>query len=305
MLLNILRSLSVLSHLASGISAGNFKRTTTLDATCKDGYSVETSRLDPEILICCPKGSGPGGRGTPVIQDLTLSITKGPICCPDILTSEQYNAEDNEDRARPDNVEDCWFNYQKVNNTNIHGRFVCAQPGVDSPTPNALDKCGASGIDTDNTDSDQFGEGQAMRAVCSDVERGSQAISTVGRETIDTINTICCPQDHPQGGWSEKEGPVCCQKLDGRMIECGGKFDYHIPAKGVVNCRGSGNSMVIYGNTSVCEGPSRQRSRPPVYAMPKPEGPIARPKNHTELCKIFRGKKRDASRVGRSGGSLS
>lgn len=300
MLVDILASLLLFFHLTNATSPGHLKRTTILNATCKDGYSIETSHLDPEVLICCPKGAGLGGWGTPVIPGLTLIDTKGPICCPNNLTLEQCNAEDNEDRVRPDNVKECWFNYQKVGNTNIQGRFVCAQPRVDILTSNAFDKREAYTINTDDTDSDRFSGGQTMHAACSNDEHGAQAISTVGRETTDALNTICCPQGYPQGGWAETGEPVCCQKLHGHLVDCGGKFGYHVPAKSVVNCRGPGNNMVIYGNTSVCEGPSRQQSRPKVYAMPTPAGPIARPENYTELLKSPGGTKRDAAKVSKS-----
>lgn len=87
------------------------------------------------------------------------------------------------------------------------------------------------------------------------------------------------------------------------MVNCGGKFSYHVLAKGVVNCRGPGNNMVIYRNTSVCEGSSRQQPRPKAYAVPKIAGPIARPRDHSELLKSLDGQKRDAARMRKSNGA--
>ena len=53
-------------------------------------------------------------------------------------------------------------------------------------------------------------------------------------------------------------------------------FGYHVPAKHVVNCRGSKNWMTIYGNTTVCEAPAKAPSRPNVIARPRPTWPISR-----------------------------
>ena len=303
MFLDFLASFLLFFHLINATSFGPLKRTTILIAPCKDGCSIEASHVDPENLSCGSTGTGLGGWATSGILGLTLTNTKGPIYCPNTFTLEQCNPEDNDDHIRLDKVKGCWFKYQKVGNTNIQARSVCGRPRVDILIPNAVVKREAYTINTDDTDSDQFSGSQSTHAACSKDEHGATAISTVGRETTDALNTICCPQGYPQGGWAKTSGPVCCQKLHGHLVDCSSKFTYHVPAKSVVDCHGPGNNMVIYGNTSVCEGPSRQQSGSSLNAMPKPADPIARPKNHTELLISPRGKKRDAAMVSRSDGA--
>ena len=270
MLSKALPHLLLLSLLSAASLPGHIKRANILDATCGDGYTVETSRLDPEILICCPEGYGLGGWGTPVIPGITLSNTKGPICCPgSFITPEQCNSEDNDRRGRPDNVKDCWFNFEQVEPTAIQSRFVCMDPDAEPPTKRDVI------TRSENADYDLNG-GQTIRTVCSFSETDSDAVPAIGRETSDSINSICCPKEYAQGGWSSENMPVCCKQLDGHMVDCGGKFGYHVPAKHVVNCRGPKNWMTIYGNTTVCEAPAKAPSRPNVVARPKPTGPISR-----------------------------
>lgn len=284
-------ALFFLFWLIIATSASHHKRLTTLSASCNDGHSIETSRLDPEPLICCPIGYGLGGWGHPLLAEFTLTAKEGPICCPNNLIPVQCNDENNDQRRRPDNVRGCWFKHRQINTTNIQGRFVCAQPGVDIPIPASVGKREACNINTGSMDSDRFVGGQVLKAVCLDDENGSHAVSAVGRETTDALNTICCPQDYPQGGWSEAGEPVCCSKLNEHIVDCGGKFTYHVPAKSVIDCHRVGNSMILYGNTSVCEGRSRQQSRPKVYAQPKPNMPIATPDNLTKSSESPNGKR--------------
>ena len=265
----LLFSLSPATSPATSLP-GHIKRANILDATCGDGYTVETSWLDPEVLICCREGYGLGGWGTPVIHRITLSKTKGPICCPGSFnTPEQCNSGDNDQRVRPDNVKNCWFNFQRVEPTAIQGRLVCMDPDAEPPTKRDIIAM------LDSADYD-LNSGQSTRTVCSFSEGDSDAVPAIGRETSDSINSICCPKEYPQGGWSSENMPVCCKQLDGHMVDCGSKFGYHVPAKHVVNCHGPKNWMTIYGNTTVCEAPAKAPSRPNVIARPKPTGPISR-----------------------------